>query len=794
MPQKYQGNSATRPWALVLLLTLFALGLAPGGVYLLALGGSPYYFLGGMVLLLSAVQLWRGKASSLWLYAGFCLATLVWAVYEAGLDGWSLLPRLSVPAVFGAWLSMPWVRRWLRQTEGGNQSAEPAARACLVLSVACLVMILGAAFWPLETARTFPAAADSPVSPELTGSEEGEWPVYGNTLAGTRFSPLTQLTADNVDQLEPVWTYRTGVVQEGVSSPPQATPLMVNNTLYLCTQTDIVIALDPETGTERWRFDPQVDATGSSAITTCRGVAYFKAESAPDCPERIISATFDGRLIAVDSTSGEPCQSFGNGGMVDLKKGMGEIDPGFYYVSSAPTIVRGQVILGGFVVDNIRVGEPSGVIRAFDAVSGGFSWAWDLGRPGEYGEPEPGESYTRGTPNSWAPMSGDEQLGLVYLPTGNATPDLWGGHRSEEMDRYSSSVVALNAETGEPRWHFQTVHHDLWDYDVASQPTLIDVEVDGETVPALLQATKQGQVFMLDRRTGDLLADVEERTVSHDATPGDWMSPTQPFSTELPVFSGDPLEEKDMWGTTPFDQLWCRIHFRQMRYEGVFTPIGADKMTLVYPGLAGGMNWGGVSVDPEHGVMLVNSLHVGSRVRLIPRELLDDSNGSEQKTNLVVGAPQEGTPFAVHWDLFVSPLGVPCNEPPYGVMSAVDLNSRKLLWSVRLGTGRDSGPRATGLGLPIRMGVPNLGGSVTTRGGLVFIGATHEKAIRAFDVRSGDELWKARLPTAAMATPMTYVSPSSGRQFIVTVAGGHRALLSPVGDYVLAFAIPEKGK
>ena len=789
MAQQSAQKSSTRPWILALLLFLFGGGFAGGGVYLLSLGGSTYYLVGGILVLLSAVQLWRGKPSALWLYVLFSAFTLFWAIYEAGFDGWSLAPRLLIPAGFGVWMALPWIKRWLYPNPGEGQ-VPSGARACLTLSVAAVVVILGAALKPLDEPAAFPSAVNFPVDAKLTGSEGGEWKHFGNTLAGTRFSPLTQINIDNVDQLKPAWIYRTGVVQEGETSPLQSVPLMVNNSLYLCTQTNIVISLDPETGEERWRYDPKVDPTGASVVTTCRGVAYSETPVSTVCPKRIIAATFDARLIAVNADTGGLCPDFGNNGQVDLKRGMGQVDAGFYYASSAPTIVRGNVILGGWIADNVQVEPPSGVIRAFDAVTGTFSWAWDLGRPGYHAEPAPGEVYTRGTPNSWAPMSGDEELGMVYLPTGNATPDHWGGHRTKEMDEFSSSVVALDAETGELRWHYQTVHHDLWDYDVASQPTLIDVDIDGERVPALVQPTKQGQTFLLDRRNGKLLADVEERPVSHDAAPGDWMSPTQPFSTELPTFSTETLEEKDMWGITPFDQLWCRIHFKQLRYEGPFTPIGTEKMTLVYPGAGGGMNYGGVSVDPEHGVMLVNSLHVGTRIRLLPRDELGEGVDKEHKFHLD-GPPMLGTPYALYWDTFISPLLIPCNEPPYGLMSAVDLNSRKLLWSVRLGTARDSGLFKTGLGVPIKMGMPNFGGSMTTRGGLVFIGASHERALRAFDIRTGKEVWKARLKAGAHATPMTYISPTSGRQFVVTIAGGHRTLQSPLGDYVQAFAIPE---
>jgi quinoprotein glucose dehydrogenase len=776
-----------RPALLELVILSTALAYVVGGLRLLTLGGSSYYFVGGVVLSAVAVLLRRGSENSARLYAAFMAATVAWALGESGARGWALVPRLLFPAVLGLWFGAPWVARWLRPA--------PHPRRMLSGTWLSALISLGAVLLISITA-ILPAGKPSGALPNAMSHDlvSGEWPQYGNTLAGTRFSPLTQVNRGNVKKLRLAWTYRTGVVQRGETSGMEATPLLVNDTLYFCTQTNIVIALDPETGAERWRYDPRIDATGASLVATCRGVAYATLADAAECPKRIIASTFDARLLALDADTGRLCASFGKNGTVDLKAGMGLVDPGFYYVSSAPIIVNGRIILGGWIADNVRVGEPSGVIRAFDALSGEFVWAWDLGNPGKHGQPAPDQWYTRGTPNSWAPMSGDENLGLVYAPMGNATPDHWAGHRSKLSDQFSSSVVALDSRTGELRWSFQTVHHDTWDYDVPAQPTLIDVRVNGKSIPALVQPTKQGDVYLLDRRDGTPLANVEERAVPHDAPPGDWHSATQPFSTGLPAFAGPRLEERDMWGLTPFDQLWCRIHFRSLRYDGMYTPVMVDTTSLFYPGIGGGMNWGGVSVDPERGIMLVNSLRIGTTARLLTRAeanaMQSENSGKAVFHSLSAPLPQAGTPYAVLMGTFVSPLGVPCNQPPYGLMSAVDLNTRKLLWEVPLGETTDSGPLGLRFGIPITMGVPNFGGSVTTRGGLVFIGATHERAIRAFDIRTGEVLWKSRLPAGAQATPMTYLSPKSGRQFIVTIASGHRTLQAPLGDYVEAFAIP----
>jgi quinoprotein glucose dehydrogenase len=462
-------------------------------------------------------------------------------------------------------------------------------------------------------------------------------------------------------------------------------------------------------------------------------------------------------------------------------------------VTSAPQVVRGKVVFGGWVTDGQFVGEPSGAIRAFDAVTGKLAWAWDMGRPEVTSLPQAGETYTAGTPNSWAPISADEELGLVYLPTGNATPDYVGVHRRPFDDKYSSSVVALDALTGEVRWSFQTTHHDTWDYDVPSQPTLVDLP-DGKK--ALLQPTKRGELFLLDRRTGEPLSSVEERRVPATDVPGEHSAPTQPFSVGLPSFAGQPPDEKRMWGVTPFDQLWCRIKFREARYDGTLTPVGLERPSVVYPGYLGGMNWGGVSVDTDRDLIIVNSTHVLNYDQLISRQEADvlGLRPFSESHHGDVGGPvaQMGTPYAASIRPFLSPLIVPCTEPPYGRLSAVDLKSRRIVWSESFGTAEDSGPLAIGSHLPFRIGVPNIGGSVTTRSGVTFIGASQDRYLRAFETTTGRELWRQRLPAGGQATPMTYWSAPSGRQFVLIAAGGHGGLLAKEGDYVLAFALPRQ--
>lgn len=757
---------------LTVVLGAVALILIAGGAQLALLGGSFYYLVAGLTIAICAWLTYKNDRRAMWLYGLMLIGTLLWTLAETGLNPWQLQVRMVAPLVLGIWVFWPYLRQHARVSLTGG------------LLILCL---FGGWLWHVNQLDAAPK--DVPAfAADVAG--DGEWLAYGNDLGGTRFSPLTQINAANIDALEPAWTFRTGD-KTGIGF--QVTPLMVDDTVYLCSPRNIVFALDAETGAQRWKVDPKVDAPSAG---TCRGVAYFtQAGTKGLCAERIIIATTDARLLAVDRKTGKACPDFGSGGTVDLKRGMGRVNKGYYYVSSAPTIVRGNVVLGGWITDGQYVGEPSGVIRAFDAVTGAFAWAWDVDRPDDNGEPPEGESYSPGTPNSWGPMSGDEALGMVYLPTGNSTPDYWGAHRSPGSEKFSSSVVALDAETGKLRWSFQAIHHDVWDYDVAAQPTLIDLPVKGRMIPALIQATKNGNLFLLDRRNGNLLAPVEERKVSQGAASGDFLSPTQPFTTDMPTFDDTILSEAHMWGLTPLDQLWCRIKFREARYDGPFTPPNV-KPSITYPSYLGGINWGGVSVDPKRKLLVANWSRMANYTRLVPRRDADAMGiraagvGGDQHVG-AVGLPvaQTGTPFAALTAAFLSPLAVPCTEPPFGKIAVVDLVKRKIVWEKPLGTSADSGPFNIRTGLPLPMGVPNSGGTMITGSGLIFVAATQERAIRAFTVNSGKLVWKARLPAGGHASPMSYISPKTGRQFIVIAAGGNVSLNSGADDAVVAFAL-----
>jgi quinoprotein glucose dehydrogenase len=625
------------------------------------------------------------------------------------------------------------------------------------------------------------------------GGPLADWPAYGGDAGGMRWSPLEQVTPANVAALEIAWIHRSGDVLDGTrslgKSSLQVTPILVDGTLYACTPRSLVFALDPETGRERWRYDPGVDAT-RYYIVNCRGVSHWLDTAAPErsfCRRRILFGTLDARLIALDAASGLPCPGFGASGSVDLGAGIGERAPGEYGVTSPPAVIGDRIVVGSMVLDNRRTDSPGGVVRAFDARSGALVWAWDpvFGRRDRPPQPDVGgvQTWTRGTTNAWAPLSVDAERGLVFVPTGNSSPDYYGGQRNG-LDHYSSSVVALDVATGTPRWHFQTVHHDVWDYDVPAQPTLFEWPGPGGPVPALVQATKLGHLFVLDRTTGVPLLPVEERPVPQaGAVPGETLAPTQPFPVRPASLHPATFGADEAFGFTPWDRAACREAIAGLRSDGIFTPPSAQG-SVQYPGMAGGMNWGGVAVDPERDLVIANTQRIATRIRLLTRDEVRAKYG-EQTPDYGV-EPQEGTPYALERAPLLSPLGAPCNPPPWGTLAAIDLATGALRWEVPLGTTRDLAPWP----LWLDTGTPNLGGPLATASGLVFIGATTDFFLRAFDVETGQELWKARLPTAAHATPMTYRLRPDGRQYVVVAAGGHGLLGTPPGDALIAFALP----
>jgi quinoprotein glucose dehydrogenase len=636
-----------------------------------------------------------------------------------------------------------------------------------------------------------PLAALACAAPEPDGSGQvADWRHYGGDAGGSRFSPLVQITRENVGRLEVAWIHRSGDVLDGTTtlgaSSLQVTPLVVGDALYYCTPKNRVFALDAETGAERWRYDPQVDVS-NLYIVNCRGVAYWEDAAAPPgeaCRERILLGTLDARLVALDARNGAPCEGFGEGGAVDLTHGIGDVAPGEYGVTSAPVVVGGLLVTGTMVLDNRRVDAPSGVVRAYDARTGALAWAWDPLLPADAASPNGAVTYRRGTTNAWSTLSADPERGLVFVPTGNTSPDYFGGQRGN-LDHYSSSVVALDAASGRVRWRFQTVHHDIWDYDVASQPVLFTWHGPQGDVPALAQPTKLGHLFLLNRETGEPLFPVEERPVPQEGgVADDVRAPTQPFPTKPAPLHPATLAPDDAFGFTPYDRAKCRETIASLRSDGVFTPPGTTA-SVQYPGMIGGMNWGSAAVDPGRGLLVVNVQRVATRIRLVPRAEYHATYGPHPPKYGV--EPQDGTPYALERLPLLSPFGAPCNPPPWGTLDAIDLASGERRWETTLGTTRDLAPWP--LWLPT--GTPNLGGPLATASGLVFIGATTDHFLRAFDSETGEELWRRRLPTSAHATPMSYRTRAGGRQYVVVAAGGHGILGTPPGDALMAFALPE---
>lgn len=631
-----------------------------------------------------------------------------------------------------------------------------------------------------------------------------DWPFYGGGGNAARYSPLDQINAGNVGNLKKVWSYRTGDMPnektEGKYSP-ENTPLKVGDSLYVCSAMDILISLNAKTGKEQWRFDPKVSDQSIPYGATCRGVAFYKNSDANDgdlCASRIVAGTLDARLIAVDAQNGKPCPEFGDDGNVDLTKGIGQTVPGWLSVTAPPTIVRNIIVTGTQVKDGQAEDAPSGVIRGYNVLTGDLVWAWDLAKPDMNGMPPEGEHYTRGTPNMWTAAVGDEKLGYVYLPLGNSAVDYYGGNRSKAENEYSSSLVALDVTTGKPAWHFQTVHYDLWDYDLGSQPTLIDFPGENGSIPALVLPTKQGDIFILNRETGESLFPVENVDAPTGGVEPENLSHVQPVSTYHNLRKPR-LTERDMWGATPLDQLWCRIQFRRASYEGRFTPPTTKTPWIEYPGYNGGSDWGSVAVDTKRGILVANYNDTPNFNRLITRDEVDkrglkainEQPGTESGSNAEGdGDPQVGSPYGIDvnagWR--VPFTGLLCKEPPYGWITAIDLKTGKTLWDHPLGEARKNGPFGIPSHLPVQIGTPNNGGPLVTAGGLIFIAAATDDLIRAIDIETGEVVWSDELPAGGQANPMTY--EVDGQQYIGFMAGGHHFMETDIGDYVMAYALP----
>lgn len=621
-------------------------------------------------------------------------------------------------------------------------------------------------------------------------AETIDWPAYGGSPGGGHYAPITQINAGNVSRLEQAWTHRSGdyragtqslteeVSMDDVTSRPTSfmvTPILVQDTLYYCTSFNRVFALDPATGEQRWVYNPGVDME-KETITNCRGVSSWidPEPTQKSCKHRIITGTLDARLIALDGATGKPCADFGENGEVYLNEGLTKHESGEYSITSAPAIAGDLIITGAFVLDSNHNNVPSGVVRAYNVRTGEFVWGWNPVHPDQPQKDEQG-NFTPGTTNVWSTISVDEELGLVIVPTGNSSPDYYGGDREGHQDYYSSSVVALKVETGEVAWHYQTVHHDIWDFDVPAQPTFTDLTIDGKTRPAVVQVTKMGMTFVLDRETGEPLHPVEERPVPQTgAVKGEYLSPTQPFPVKPEPLHPLGLKPDDAWGLTFFDKGQCRELIESVSGHAIYTPP-SEQGVVLYPSNLGGHNWGAPAVEPDRKIMITNTKRLPMHVRLAPQAECPDD----------LPFPQRDSPYCVIMDVLTSSLGIPCSAPPWATLDATDLETGEILWSVPLGTLEKMVPWPF---YHLIEGGMEMGGPMVTASGLIFIAATSDAYLRAFDIENGDELWKTVLPTTGNAVPMSY--QYKGHQYVVIAAGGHFTSPLPSGDYLMAFRLP----
>lgn len=786
----------TRNWPAAIVAAVMALigaTLTVGGAYLVLLGGSLYYLLAGLILLASGWLLFRGRMLGGWLYCAVFALSAIWGLAEARGNAWAMVPWLIAPLVLliVVLLVMPTLTanrdRW--KWAGGGI----AASLFIVIAIFALLGAGGGA-----PALALPAPSSTGMNDPSGLATGADWPAYGGTYANWRYSPLTQIDRNNVGKLRKAWETHTG----GTPTTPayqklygtENTPLKVGDLLYTCTAKNVVVALDAATGKVAWRHDPQVPDAWIPYTTACRGVAFYtvpgETAGAP-CAARIIEGTLDSRLIALDARTGAPCTEFNGTGQQDTKVGMGPVYPGLASINSAPSIVRGVIVVGHQILDGQYRGAPSGVIQGFDARTGKLAWAWDMEHPDWTGYPPAGQSWARGTPNMWTGSAGDEKLGLVYVPLGNVADDYISAGRTPRENAYSSSVVAIDVTTGKPRWSFQAVKKDVWDYDFGSPPSLIDYK----GAAAIVIPSKQGDLYILDRATGRPLT-----PIGSIAAPQGGVEPAERAARQIvslwQTLRKPPLVESDMWGMSPIDQMLCRIQFRKADYRGEFTPPDTGRASVQYPGYNGGSDWGGVVIDPVRGILIANYNDMPNYVRLVPRAEADRQGIKPRFASATVSSkshsidPQWGVPYAIDvnagWRMPFTKLM--CKRPPYGGIRAIDIATGKTLWDRPLGAARRNGPFNVPTMLPLTIGTPNNGGSVVTASGLVFIAAATDDLIRAIDLRTGDTIWSAALPAGGQATPMIY--QQDGREYLVIFAGGHHFMETPAGDSVVAYTLP----
>lgn len=658
--------------------------------------------------------------------------------------------------------------------------------------------------------------AAAPAAAQRAPLPDRDWPAYGGDRGGSRYSPLAQIDRGNVSRLEVAWRFSTGEAhpEPGAHTKTsfEATPLVIGGTMYFSTPYGRVFALDAATGTPRWRYDARVPHGAHFGDFANRGVSYWvdgRARAGAPCAARIYLATVDARLVALDARTGAPCTGFGIGGTVDLRAGLrnAPFELAEYEVTSPPAVVNGVLVVGSGIADNNRTDAASGEVRGYDARTGALRWSWDPvpqdPREPAYATWRGPDAHRTGAANAWSVIAADSALGLVYVPTTSPSPDYYGGARLGD-NRYANSIVALHAATGKLAWAFQTVHHDLWDYDNASPPALVTVRHGGRAIPAVLQATKTGMLYVLDRATGKPIVPVEERPVPASDVAGEIASATQPFST-LPPLSPHTLRADDAFGADSADRAACRALLAGARNDGIFTPP-SERGTIAFPSNIGGAHWGGVAFDSARQLAIVPVNEIAAIVQLIPR-----GDGMPTMEPGWEYATMRGTPFWMRRRILLSPAGVPCSPPPFGTLVAVNVETGTIAWRVPLGTPGPLMPNrmadsavatragafraalaaadaAAGDSARLRsLGSPNLGGAIVTAGGLVFVAATLDHEIRAFDIETGRELWHGALPASGKATPMAYAV--GGKQYVAIAAGGDGSVFGK-SDQIVVFALP----
>lgn len=788
-----------------IVIAIVGLAMLYMGGQLLMIGGSPFYAIMAIGLLITAVALFKNKKIALTIYAILMWIVLAWMIFEVGFDKWQWIPRGDLIGLIGVWLALPWVVRPLSKAQNPANPAKfhSFLGTTVIVMIAIVIGLMFYDPYPKEGNITNQRA---PAETDVAGND---WAAYGGTNNGARFSNLKQITTDNVSNLEVAWTYHTGDLRDAKDASEytfEATPLKVNNSIYFCTPHNEVHALNPETGALKWKYEPTKDRSYLQQHQTCRGVSYYEAPEAAAtnavqpaavanspaiCRKRIFNAANDAKLLALDADTGKLCADFGNNGVVDLRANMGEIRPHALMQTAAPLVAGNLVIVGGSVMDNgFNAGNPSGVIRAYDVITGRLVWNFDPANPENTQPIAAGQTYPQDTPVAWATLSADIKNGLVYVPFGNASPDELGIERdaNSNTEKFRDTLVALDLKTGQFKWRFQSSKHDLWDRDNPSQPSLVDIDYQGKKQPVVILPTKTGNLFVLNRLTGEAVYPINQVDVSTKGIAGEKYSPTQPVSALN--FLPDPINEKSMWGLTPFDQMACRIDFKSLRYDGNPWTPATEGGAIIFPGNIGVFNWGSVTVDPQRQILIASPVRLAYKYNLIKRT-------PETATQRLF--TKDGTPYwnenfdgdyAIHIQQLSSSLGIPCIAPPWGRMVGVDLKTGKTEWLRRVGTTKNLKtsflPGRFPIGFP--MGMVAHGGPLTTAGDLVFHGATADNFFRAYDISTGKLLWETELPAGGQATPSTYMG-ADNKQYVVIAAGGHGSLGTKEGDAVVAYRL-----